>query len=116
MGYLLLRQHMQCSIPKCSGLRTGTRGLANTTFFGPAICANTYARGPVLNANEPTRVYEGLANTAVGQHTVRTSKGWKINPPRVSSSSRPTVSKLNERFHRSLPADIQVYIKAYDSN
>src|SRR5882672_4373122 len=56
----------------CSGLRTVTLGLANKGVCGPAMCANTRPRGPTLMANKPTLVCEGLANTPVGQHALRT--------------------------------------------
>ena len=58
--------------PGCSGLRTVHIGLANKGVFGPAICAIKRPLGPTLMANEPTLVCEGLANTPVGQHALRT--------------------------------------------
>ena len=56
----------------CSGLRTVPRGLANRALFGPALCANTRPLGPTLCAKGPTLVCEGLANKAMGQHSLRT--------------------------------------------
>jgi hypothetical protein len=55
----------------CSGLRTGTRGLANKGWCRPALYANTPTGGPALGANGPTLVCKRLANRFVGQHTVR---------------------------------------------
>jgi hypothetical protein len=61
--------------PRCSGLRTVTLGLANMGGCGPAIGANPQLGGPTLSANQPTLVCEGLANTPVGQHVLRTGAG-----------------------------------------
>jgi hypothetical protein len=55
------------ALPNCSGLRTGTLGLANKGFVGPALCANTRPLGPTLIANGPVLLCKGLANTPVGQ-------------------------------------------------
>ena len=60
-------QEMKRLVDTCSGLRTGTRGLANKGFYRPALCANTPPGGPALRANGPTLVCEGLANRRVGQ-------------------------------------------------
>jgi hypothetical protein len=56
---------------RCSGLRTGHLGLANTGGCGPAIYANPRPHEPMLIANKPTLVCERLANMPVGQHALR---------------------------------------------
>jgi len=58
----------------CSGLRTVNLRFANKSIVGPALGANTRARGPTLGANGPTLICEGLANTSVGQQSLRTGK------------------------------------------
>ena len=62
------------SLCSCSGLRTVNLRLANKSIVGPALGANTRARGPTLGANGPTLICEGLANTFVGQQSLRTGK------------------------------------------
>jgi hypothetical protein len=73
LGTLYTDEDFADLFPTCSGLRTRHLGLANTGGGGPAISANPQPGGPTLSANEPTLVCEGLANTPVGQHAVRTA-------------------------------------------
>jgi hypothetical protein len=68
-GHLLLLTE---AFANCSGLRTVNLGLANKGVFGPVIAANKTPPRPTLFANEPTLLCEGLANTPVSQHAVRT--------------------------------------------
>jgi hypothetical protein len=73
-------------------LRTVPLGPANKGVCGPAISANPRPRGPTFIANEPTLFCEGLANTPVDQHAVRTRE--RLEHQRLVNLCVPLIRSL----------------------